>query len=47
MKKKLKEMNEKMETLEKTNLKLIKNMTYKKYPKGHHFYVIEDDNMYK
>ena len=25
----------------------IKNMTSKKYPKGYHFYVIEDDKMYK
>jgi hypothetical protein len=47
MKKKLKEMNDKMKILEKTNLKLIKNMTNKKYPKGYHFYVIEDDKMYK
>ena len=47
MKKKLKDMNEKMKILEKTNLKLIKNMTNKKYPKGYHFYVIEDDKMYK
>ncbi len=24
-----------------------KNMTNKKYPKGYHFYVIEDEKMYK
>ena len=47
MKKKLKDMNEKMKILEKTNLKLIKNMTNKKYPKGYHFYVIEDEKMFK
>ena len=47
MKKKLKNLNNKMKALEKTNLKLMKNMTSKKYPKGNHFYVIEDEKMYK
>ena len=47
MKKKLKNMDNKIKELEKTNLKLTKNMTNKKYPKGYHFYVIEDDKMYK
>ena len=47
IKKKLKNLNEKMKELEKTNIKLMKNMTNKKYPKGYHFYVIEDDKMYK
>lgn len=47
MKKKLKILNNKMKVLEKTNLKLMKNMTSNKYPKGNHFYVIEDEKMYK
>ena len=47
MKKKLDKINKEMTILKETNIKLIKNMTIRKYPKECHFYVIEDEKMYK
>jgi prophage antirepressor-like protein len=44
---KIKELNHKIALLTKSNNKLKKNMTKKKYPRGLHFYVLKDDGMYK
>ena len=44
---KIKKLNHKIFLLTKTNKQLKKNMTKNKYPKGMHFYVLEDDGMYK
>jgi hypothetical protein len=40
---KIKKLNNKILLLTKSN----KNMTINKYPKGMHFYVLNDDDMYK
>jgi prophage antirepressor-like protein len=44
---KIKKLNHKILLLTKTNNKLKQNMTKNKFPKGMHFYVLKDDNMYK
>lgn len=44
---KIKKLNHKILLLTKSNNQLKKNMTKNKYPKGMHFYVLKDNNMYK
>jgi len=46
-KKKLYNLNRKIKILTDSNKKLKSNMTLRKYPAGYHFYIIEDDSMYK
>ena len=46
-KKKLINLNHKIELLTKSNEQLKQNMTKNKYPQGMHFYIIKDDGMYK
>jgi prophage antirepressor-like protein len=47
LKVKLKNINKKLNKLEKENIKLKNDMTKNKYPIGTHVYVLEDNNMYK
>ena len=44
---KIKNLNHKISLLTKSNTKLKQNMTKNKYPKGMHFYVLKDEDMYK
>jgi prophage antirepressor-like protein len=44
---KINKLNHKISLLTKSNKKLKQNMIKNKYPKGMHFYVLKDDNMYK
>jgi prophage antirepressor-like protein len=44
---KIKNLNHKISLLTKSNTKFKQNMTKNKYPKGMHFYVIKDEDMYK
>lgn len=44
---KIKILNHKISLLTKSNTKLKQNMTKNKYPKGMHFYVLKDEDMYK
>jgi prophage antirepressor-like protein len=44
---KLDNLNKKIKLLKDINKKLKNNMTKNKYPRGYHFYIIKDDNMYK
>ena len=44
---KIKNINHKISLLTKSNTKLKQNMTKNKYPKGMHFYVLKDEDMYK
>jgi prophage antirepressor-like protein len=47
IKSKLNNLNKKIKLLEKTNKILKNNMTKKKYPKGSHIYILEDEKKYK
>jgi prophage antirepressor-like protein len=44
---KIKNLNNKIKLLTKTNKILKNNLTKNKYPSGMHFYVLKDDGMYK
>lgn len=44
---KIKKLNHKISLLTKSNKQLKKNLTKNKYPKGMHFYVLKDEDMYK
>jgi len=46
-KKRLDNLNKKIKLLTDSNKKLKKNMTKRKYPSGYHFYILEDEKMYK
>jgi prophage antirepressor-like protein len=46
-KNKINKLNNKITLLTKNNNKLKQNMTKNKHPRGMHFYVIKDDDMYK
>jgi prophage antirepressor-like protein len=44
---KIEKLNYKISLLTKSNKQLKKNLTKNKYPKGMHFYVLKDEDMYK